>query len=179
MPFLQRRRWLPLLLLGLLLGRPCQADPLAGQQRVTTVTAVVLGILGYADWPDAPSLLALCVVGPAHYAAGLLSGGLRQRNGRPLLGQRRTADDPWLGEACHAVYLGSLAEPERRQVFATLAGHAVLTIGEGPECAAGTMFCLDLSQPQVPFAVDLAAVAASPVHVHPFVLRLGNRRDTS
>lgn len=165
------------LLFACLALRPCVADTSVAIQRAEAVSAVVLGILSYASWPQEPSILNLCVAGPVRYADALLRGGLRQPSGRLLSVQQRSFDDPWLGELCNVIYLGPLSDTARHQVFNTLAGHAVLSISEdNPGCSVGSMFCLDLSQAQVGFVANLDAVAASGVHMHPAVLKLGNRR---
>jgi hypothetical protein len=145
-------------------------------QRADAVGQVVLGILSYVRWPDEPSSLNLCIVGPTEYADSLLSEQ-GQANGRIVQAVRRAADDPALGDACHAVYLGAVTDAEQLQVFRTLSGHAVLTIGErNPDCSVGSAFCLHIQPQRVSFAVNLDSVARSGVRVHPSVLRLAQRK---
>lgn len=170
-----RALWLPLLLASLAL-RPGAINA-ASDGQSEAVGAVVLGILSYARWPKESGVLSLCLVGPTHYADALLRNGQPQINGRTLEVKRRAFDDPWLGEACNAVYLGELSEGERGQLFNALREHAVLSISEDtPDCSVGSMFCLYIKATHVSFAVNLDSVARSGVHVHPAVLKLGQQR---
>ncbi|MDR0245381.1 MAG: YfiR family protein [Burkholderia sp.] len=143
----------------------------------TTVRQVVLGIISFTRWPTTPVRLHLCVTGRPDYARGLtdtLEAGSTQVDV-----QRVRPDDPALGIACDAVYLGTLSNDERTRVRAAVAGHPVLTISEhDPSCTAGGMFCLTVDGDRVSFDINLDAVARSGVRVHPNVLNLARRPVT-
>lgn len=146
------------------------------QQRAKAVTQVVLGILSYARWPVEPEPLRLCMVGPTEYADDLLKGDV-QSAGPPLQVRRLLADDPQLGSACDAVYIGSLGQSERANLFQALSGHPVLTISENNDpCTVGSLFCLRVSDQRVVFEVNLDSVTRSGVRIHPSVLQLSRRR---
>ncbi|MBV4533017.1 YfiR family protein [Pseudomonas sp. SWRI107] len=172
---------LSLLLATLLLFGTCaHADSGAAvaqaQQRAKAVTHVVLGILGYARWPNTPNPLRLCLVGPTEYADDLIKGNL-QNSGQPLQVRRLLADDASVAQACDAVYIGKLDTAQRGRLFTTLTGQPVLSISEADDpCTVGSLFCLRVSDQQVAFEVNLDSVARSGVRIHPSVLQLSRRR---
>ncbi|MGB9092001.1 MAG: YfiR family protein [Pseudomonas farsensis] len=172
---------LSLLLATLLLFGTCaHADSGAAvaqaQQRAKAVTQVVLGILGYARWPNTPNPLRLCLVGPTEYADDLIKGNL-QNSGQPLQVRRLLADDASVAQACDAVYIGKLDTAQRGRLFTTLTGQPVLSISEADDpCTVGSLFCLRVSDQQVAFEVNLDSVARSGVRIHPSVLQLSRRR---
>ncbi|MEJ5863924.1 YfiR family protein [Pseudomonas farsensis] len=172
---------LSLLLATLLLFGTCaHADsgsaPAQAQQRAKAVTQVVLGILGYARWPNTPNPLRLCLVGPTEYADDLIKGNL-QNSGQPLQVRRLLADDASVAQACDAVYIGKLDTAQRGRLFTTLTGQPVLSISEADDpCTVGSLFCLRVSDQQVAFEVNLDSVARSGVRIHPSVLQLSRRR---
>ncbi len=136
-----------------------------------------MGIIGYTRRPVEPPELRLCVIGPADFAGDLLAGAT-QPSGRPVLGGR-IGPDGSLGRDCNVVYLGRIGEAERRQVFAQLAGHPVLSISEQDDrCTVGAMFCLQVRGTEVTFQINLDSVARSGVRVSPKVLQLGRRKET-
>ncbi len=149
------------------------------QQRASSVTQVVLGILSYARWPVEPPQLRLCVIGPTQYTDDLLKGST-QATGRPVVVQRLLANDPRVSSDCDALYIGTLSADERTKLFASLQGRAVLSISEqSDQCTVGSMFCLQVADTQVSFEVNLDSVARSGVRIHPSVLQLSRRRATS
>lgn len=138
------------------------------------VAQTALGILGFAHWPDRAAELRLCVVGPSRYA-GVLLGAAQAHSGalRVSVRQRAPVD---AGTDCDAVYIGSLSEAGRGEVYRRIAGHAVLAIDERREACRGVgMFCLDVRPTGVGFEVNLDALARSGVRVHPAVLQLGRQ----
>ncbi|WP_017903093.1 YfiR family protein [Pseudomonas asplenii] len=148
----------------------------AADQRAQAVTQVVLGILSYARWPVEPAQLRLCIVGPTQYTDDLVKG-TAQASGRPVQVQRLLANSTAVASSCDAVYIGQLSAEERSQLFAALAGQAVLSISEaGDQCTVGSLFCLRVSDDQVAFEVNLDSVARSGVRIHPSVLQLSRRR---
>ncbi|MFE0753785.1 YfiR family protein [Inquilinus sp. NPDC058860] len=180
------RRWLPRLRRAATAGAALLA--LAGpggalaqdppEDSPAAVRQVVMGIISYTRWPVEPPQLRLCVIGPADYAGDLLAGAT-QPSGRPVRTVRLGLDGSPGGD-CDVVYLGRIGDAERRQLFARMAGHAVLSISEQDEsCTVGSMFCLDVRGLQVSFQINLDSVARSGVRVSPKVLQLGRRRETS
>ena len=173
------RKWLLSACL-LLLSIPGFAQPEAtanmAEQRAKAVTQVVLGILSYARWPVEPTQLQLCVVGPTQYTDDLLKG-VTQSSGRPVHVRRVLANNPAITSDCNALYVGTLSDAERSQLFASLSGKAVLSISEqGDQCTVGSLFCLRVGDEQVSFEVNLDSVARSGVRIHPSVLQLSRRK---
>ena len=173
------RKWLLSACL-LLLSAPGFAQPEASanmaEQRAKAVTQVVLGILSYARWPVEPTQLQLCVVGPTQYTDDLLKG-VTQSSGRPVHVRRVLASNPAITSDCNALYVGTLSDAERSQLFASLSGKAVLSISEqGDQCTVGSLFCLRVGDEQVAFEVNLDSVARSGVRIHPSVLQLSRRK---
>lgn len=173
------RKWLLSACL-LLLSAPSFAQPEASanmaEQRAKAVTQVVLGILSYARWPVEPTQLQLCVVGPTQYTDDLLKGAT-QSSGRPVHVRRVLAKNPAITTDCNALYVGTLSDAERSQLFASLSGKAVLSISEqGDQCTVGSLFCLRVGDEQVSFEVNLDSVARSGVRIHPSVLQLSRRK---
>lgn len=160
----------------LALAAPGQAqDP--PRDSAAAVQQVVMGIISYTRWPVEPPQLRLCVIGPADYADDLLEDAA-QPSGRPVRGVRLGPGGS-AGAECDIVYLGRLGEAEKRQVFAQLAGHPVLSISEHDEsCAVGSMFCLQVRGTEVSFQINLDSVARGGVRVSPKVLQLGRRKET-
>lgn len=157
-------------------SRPLAQPAVPFDRQADAVDQVVLGILSFVRWPVEPTEVTLCVVGPTEYADGMLRG-MVQATGRKVVAQRRSVSDPALGEQCHAVYLGVVSDAERERIFQALDGHAVLSISERDSaCSIGSMFCLKVGGPRVPFEVNLDSVARSGMRVHPSVLRLGQRQ---
>lgn len=145
-------------------------------QRVQAVTQVVLGILSYARWPVEPAQLHLCIVGPTQYTDDLIKG-TTQATGRRVVVQRLLASHLDIVNACDAVYIGKVSADERSRLFTSLIGHPVLSISEGgDQCTVGSLFCLQVSDEQVSFEVNLDSVARSGVRIHPSVLQLSRRR---
>lgn len=173
------RKWLLSACL-LLLSAPSFAQPEASanmaEQRAKAVTQVVLGILSYARWPVEPTQLQLCVVGPTQYTDDLLKGAT-QSSGRSVHVRRVLAKNPAITTDCNALYVGTLSDAERSQLFDSLSGKAVLSISEqGDQCTVGSLFCLRVGDEQVSFEVNLDSVARSGVRIHPSVLQLSRRK---
>ncbi|VVD97310.1 hypothetical protein PHO31112_01943 [Pandoraea horticolens] len=146
--------------------------------RETNVRQVVLGIISFTRWPTPPAKVRLCVSGNTDYARDLLSGPLPS-SGVPVEAQRVSVADPAIGSQCDVLYLGAMADTERRQVLATIAGHPILTISErNDSCTLGTMFCLNVDPDRVTFDINLDTVARSGVRVHPNVLKLARKPGT-
>jgi hypothetical protein len=172
------RLWLS----ALLFAAHAAAGPIASAvdaASIATVGQVVMGILGYSRWPVQPKPIRLCIVGQTAYAGELLDG----RSRPPALAvQARRADaaSATLAQDCDAVYLGGQQEKERRQILRQVVGHPVVSIVEDdPDCAVGSMFCLDIRPEGVGFQVNLDSVARSGVRINPGVLQLSRRRPST
>lgn len=174
------RFWLPLLLVAartsLAAGIPVQA---ANATMSQGVAQVVMGIISYARWPSAPAVVHLCVMGDTAYAGDLLAG--QPEPGKQVDVRRIGADaSAALPDHCEALYLGALPPAERALVSQRIAGQPVVSISENdPDCAIGSMFCLDVQPLHVGFRINLDAIARSGVRIHPSVLQLARPRPSS
>lgn len=139
------------------------------------VRQVALDIMSFTRWPEPRAELRLCVVGQPEYADAFFRSEM-QVGGVAVRPQRIGAGDDRLGTACDAVYQGPMTLPERESLGRSVAGHAVLTMGEAvPGCIEATMFCLQVRGATVTFASNLDAIARSGVKLNPRVLLLGRR----
>ncbi|MHC8305356.1 YfiR family protein [Pseudomonas sp. PB3P13] len=180
-PDVLRKRYLGTILLVLCaLSSFAAADPAgnSAQRRAATVTQVIMGIFSYARWPADLQQIRLCVVGPTEYADDLMNGA-KQSAGRPVVVRRLLVNDPQLPAECDALYIGVLTPHDRSNVFAALTGLAVLSVSEQPDqCTVGSAFCLQVSDSQVGFEINLDSVARSGVRIHPNVLQLSRHRTS-
>jgi hypothetical protein len=173
---------LPLILLATSLltrGAAVAAAPAeaAGAETIEDgVARVVVGILSYSRWPKPPNPVRLCVLGKPDYA-GTLIERTPALPGKPLAVHTLPIDDAAVTTLCDAVYIGASSPGQLQSLYARIVGHPIVSIIEDdPECAVGSMFCLNVDQDQVAFKVNLDSVARSGVRVHPSVLQLGRRK---
>lgn len=148
--------------------------------RTQAVTNVVLGIVSYTQWPVRLSRLQLCVLAQPLYAGELLHGE-RMSGDKKIVARSMAIDDPDLGRDCNVVYLGAITAAQRLDIFERLSGHHVLSISEAdPTCAAGSMFCLYVEEPdKVRFKINLDSVARSGLRIDPHVLLLSHAGKVS
>lgn len=175
---IRSRRILPILLLAMLtfssLAGAEKPDP--NQKRIHTVTTMVVGIISYARWPATPDPIRLCVTAPVQYAEGLFDPILLMA-ARPIKTLRIEIDDPQLATSCDVVYLGEVNADQKQNFFHRISGHSILSISEKDmECAVGSAFCLQISNDQAGFKVNLDSLARSGVRVHPNVLQLARKK---
>lgn len=170
---------LGLFLLMSFTGRSATEPTERVQSRTQAVTTVVLGIISYTRWPTPPNPVRLCVTAPTHYADGLFSPLLLQAP-HPIKTQRLPLDSNQLAQQCDVIYLGEVSNAQRQALIPRIAGHSVLVISENDaECSAGSAFCLQPRGEQVSFKVNLDALARSGVRVHPNVLQLARKLESS
>nr|WP_025120425.1 MULTISPECIES: YfiR family protein [unclassified Serratia (in: enterobacteria)] len=175
---IRSRRILPILLLALLtscsVARADTQDP--DQKRSHAVTTMVVGIISYARWPAQPDPIRLCVTASAEYAEGLFDPVLLTAP-RPIKALRIELSDPQLATSCDVVYLGEVNTEQKQEFINRITGHSILSISEKDmECAVGSAFCLQISNDQTGFKVNLDALARSGVRVHPNVLQLARKK---
>lgn len=143
--------------------------------RTLHAAQVIFGIINYAQWPQTPNPLNLCVVGATEYADYLW----KKKPSSPrqtVQTQRLLIDNPQVTTACNLIYLGSTDYKQRQQLFQKLTDLPILTITESADgCSEGSQFCLKVIGQEVGFQVNLDAIARSGVRIHPNVLQLGKR----
>ena len=160
----------------LALGQAIPAHPLeTPAQRSAAIATTVIGIISYTRWPADPRPIRICVMAKPVYAEGLLANN--RISGREIAAREMATDDPTVTSACNVLYLGALGEKDRLALFASLAGHPILTISEtGPACNASSMFCLRFERNRIGLQMNLDSIARSGVHVDPHVLLLSAPR---
>ncbi|HST28436.1 MAG TPA: YfiR family protein [Rudaea sp.] len=161
-----------LLRCGPALGQAVPAHPLeTPAQRAAAIASTVIGIISYTHWPADPRPITICAIAKPDHAGSLLAN--ETGAGKAIAVREMGIDDPTLTSACNVLYLGALNEKERLALFASLAGHPILTISEtGPACNAGSMFCLRFERNRVGLQMNMDSIARSGVHVDPHVLLL-------
>ncbi len=148
----------------------------AADAKSRAVAQTVFGILGYTRWPEEPSAIRLCVVGPTEFADELLLGA-EPTSTRRIEVRRMRLGDAALPTACDGVYAGHLEDAEWRQLLEKVGSRPLLSISERRElCRIGCMFCLEVRQDGVGFESNLDSVARSGVRVNPRVLQLSRRK---
>jgi hypothetical protein len=151
-------------------GAPVEQD--------SAVQQVVLGIISFTHWPVPRTPVRLCIVGDTRFT--LDGTDTPPSSSAPAVVTRKaSANDPTIGTACDALYIGKLSDAERQQVDASRAGHPILTITDNDStCTLGAMFCLSTDKKnRVAFDMNLDSVARSGVRVSPKVLELARKRS--
>lgn len=134
----------------------------------------VSGLIAYTTWPAAPRPVRLCLWGQGRSIDALERGAPLGTAHRPVTVVRTApvAEASW---RCDAVFVAAGAPPPAYDLPRTLAGRAVLVIGEGkPFCSVGGMFCVDADAAALRFYANLDAIARSGLRVHPQVLRIAH-----
>jgi len=155
---------------------PVFSQSIDADERSLGVAQAVFGIVSYTRWPNEPSTIRLCVVGPTKYTDEVMKGA--QLSGdRKVLVRRISLDDPSLSTQCEGVYIGAISSNVWQEVVNRFAGQPLLTISEQTAlCSIGSMFCLNVRPDTVAFEVNLDSVARSGVRVNPRVLQLARRK---
>ncbi len=148
------------------LGNPgTEASPYAG-----AVVRTVRSLVEYTRWPQPPSPVELCIVGPASHAGQL--DAVRLGDGR-MLSRRAVAANPAALAGCDVVYIGRVPLAGQRQLTAAVRGRGVMTVAEAdPECRSEAMFCLIYPAKGLSFRLNIDAVSRSGLRVDPRVLRV-------
>ena len=150
----------------------------ANEATEASVVQTVWGILGYSRWPDHPKTLQLCIVGETAYAEALSQVPMTS-NGRSVEVRHIANMASGAAQGCHAIYAGVLPQQQWQQWIAQRpSGAGLLTINEKHDtCPQDSIFCLDLSQKNVGFELNLDAMARSGVKVSPRVFGLSKRKE--
>lgn len=142
------------------------------------ISRVVSGIISFTRWPAPISTVRLCVVGDVRDWKTATSDPALPSS-PPVSIKSIAASDDGLMSACDALYLGALADGERRALLQRTTGHPFLTIAEQDRsCTSGAMFCINATDAHVRFDVNIDSVSRSGVHVSPKVLELARKLNT-
>jgi len=106
-----------------------------------------------------------------------LFGPILLKAPHPIKTARLTHNSPRLSTHCDVIYLGDIPQVQKQNFIRRIAGHSILSISENDiECAAGSVFCLQIVGDQASFKANLDALARSGVRVHPNVLQLARKK---
>lgn len=131
------------------------------------------GIIAYVRWPDAPpgAPRTLCLAGTPRLTERIAPD---MPGGGPVITVRRAGAADVGGGTCDILFLGRMAEDERRRWIGGLRGRPVLTItDDDPDCLRGAMFCLTARRGGLGFSVNLDAIGRGGLRVDPRVLKIG------
>lgn len=132
--------------------------------------AMLYNLTRFVEWPPAAypepqAPIQLCILGRDPFGSSLTSIVLKQTvNGRPVL-IRHSQNDKGI-RACHLLYISSSERKATVQIFSTLKGSSVLTVGEMTQFAAhGGMIQFSLEDQQVRFDINLDAASRAGLKI--------------
>ncbi len=142
------------------------------------IAFLVLGIIRYSRWPEAPAQVDVCILGDVQYADMLLQA-THFIGEVPVVSQVVTLEQA-LSEhgLCQVYYLGEASSEVYQLLYQAVGANAVITMEEENEyCSIGGMFCFHVENSKASFKINLDAISRSQVRIHPSVLRLGQYRS--
>lgn len=143
----------------------------------TQALRIVTGIISYSRWPAAPETYRFCIAGDAAYLRDP-QANLSKAGEHALSIHLVDAGETLAGAGCHIVYLGALANADRKRLLAQAIEQPILTISENDElCAEASMFCLAVRNNEVSLLANLDTIMRSKVRINPKVLQLLQRRN--
>ena len=139
--------------------------------------AMLYNLTRFVEWPpstypDPQAPMRLCILGRDPFGGSLASIIFKQAlNGRPVL-IRHSQNDKEI-RACHLLYISSSERKTTLQIFATLKGSSVLTVGEMKEFAThGGVIQFSLEEQQVRFDINLDAASRAGLKISSRLLLL-------
>jgi hypothetical protein len=153
----------------------------AGQEDSTgeyeLKAAMLYNLTHFVEWPasaypDPQAPLLLCILGKDPFGSILTSTLLKKTvNGRPVLLLHPQNDKEVRG--CHVLYISSSERKTIAQIFSTLNGSSILTVGEMTQFAAhGGMIQFSLEDQQVHFDINLDATSRAGLKISSKLLQL-------
>jgi len=142
----------------------------------TQVLRIITGIISYSRWPSASQAYRFCIAGDTSYLLAPQTS-LTKSGEHTLLIHILDSSEMLSNAGCDIVYLGALANPERKRMLAQAVGQPMLTISENNElCADTAMFCLAVRNNNVTLLANLDSIFRSKVRINPKVLQLLSKR---
>jgi len=132
--------------------------------------AMLYNLAQFVEWPasaypDAHTPIVLCIEGKDPFGSFLSSTVLKQTvNGRAMriLHLQNVAE----ARGCHILYIGTSERKSIDQIFSTLKGASVLTVGEMTQFAAhGGMIQFSLEDQHVRFDINLDAASQAGLRI--------------
>lgn len=161
---------------ALLLPARSPGEESPSEVALSPVNSIVNGIISYTRWPQLNGLPRLCIFSSATSASQLA----REQN-RPVFTPVMVANtDQALRENCDAVYFGHESVQQQIALREQYHGKPQLYIAEqNPDCSAGSVFCLNITDKKISFSVNLDSLSRSGVRVSPDVLMLARARKNN
>ncbi len=132
--------------------------------------AMLYNLMRFVEWPpsaypDPQAPILLCILGRDPFGSSLTSIVSKQTlNGRPVL--IRYPQNGKEVRGCHVLYISSSERKTTAQIFSTLKGSSVLTVGEMTQFAAhGGMIQFSLEDQQVRFDINLNAASRAKLKI--------------
>src|ERR1035437_5492295 len=139
--------------------------------------AILYNLTHFVEWPpsaypDPRAPILLCILGRDPFGSFLASTVLKQTvNGRRMLILHPQNDKEVLG--CQILYISSSERKTTAQIFSTLNGASVLTVGEMTQFAAhGGIVQFSLEDKQVRFDINLDAASRAGLKISSKLLAL-------
>lgn len=149
------------------------------QTIANRVRTIVSGIVSYTRWPQLQDAPKLCIFSSSPYAVTLM-----HENSAPGTIPYRPFAVSSVHEAliseCDGIYFGKESPQQQLQLIEQYQLRPLLLIAEqNVQCTIGSAFCLNISNNQVSFSVNLDSLARSGVRVNPDVLLLARPRNNN
>jgi hypothetical protein len=140
--------------------------------------AMLYNLTRFVEWPasaypDAQTATVICILGQDPFGGYLTSivSGQAAKGGRAVEIRRIQNDKSIRG--CHVVYISSSERKSIAEIFSTLKGSSVLTVGEIVQFAArGGMIQFSLEEKQVRFKINLEAATRADLKISSRLLML-------
>jgi hypothetical protein len=132
--------------------------------------AMLYNLTRFVEWPpsaytDAQAPTVLCLLGRDPFGDSLTKLAFHATASERPVQIRHIANDKEI-RGCHVVYISSSERKSIAQIFPTLKGSNVLTVGEMAQFAArGGMIQFSLEEKQVRFEINLAAASEAELKI--------------
>src|SRR5579864_1476317 len=155
--------------------------PVAGQgdsaDEYELKAAMLYNLTQFVEWPasafpNPKAPILLCILGRDPFGVSLSSTVPKDTvNGRPVLILRTQREDEV--RSCHVLYISTSERKSTAQIFSTLNGSSVLTVGEIPHFAArGGMVQFALEDQQIRFDINVDAASRAGLKISSKLLML-------
>src|SRR5579864_3786012 len=132
--------------------------------------AMLYNLTRFVEWPpsayaDAQAPTVICILGRDPFGDSLAALAFNATAGGRPVQIRRLSNDRGI-HGCHVVYISSSERKSIAQIFATVKGTSVLTVGEMAQFASrGGMIQFSLEEKQVHFDINLEAASEADLKI--------------
>lgn len=156
------------MVVNLLIPKAVVGQDSAGEYELKA--AMLYNLTRFVEWPssayaDAQAPTVLCILGRDPFGNSLAAfASNAASSGRPV--QVRRVPETKETRGCHVLYISSSERKSITQIFSTLKGASVLTVGEMAQFAArGGMIQFSLEEKQVHFEINLEAASEADLKI--------------